>query len=36
MGKINAEWHRKHKSPRDAAGKEKWRKDHKKNCECRS
>jgi hypothetical protein len=33
---MNAEWHRKNKFPKDKSEeeKERWRKDHRMNCNC--
>lgn len=37
MGKINAEWHLKHKMPKNPTMDEriKWHLEHQKHCSCR-
>jgi len=37
MGKINAEWHKKNKMPKNPTleDKIKWHEGHSKNCACR-
>ncbi len=37
MGKINTEWHKKNKMPKNPKleGKIKWHEGHAKNCSCR-
>ncbi len=37
MGKINAEWHLKHKMPKNPTIEEriKWHLEHQKHCSCR-
>ncbi len=37
MGKINAEWHKKNKMPKNPSEAEriKWHKGHAKHCQCR-
>jgi hypothetical protein len=34
MGKLNFEWHKKHKFPKDEEEKDKWREEHRKHCGC--
>ena len=37
MGKINKEWHRSHKMPKNPTKEERyeWHKEHAENCQCR-
>jgi len=37
MGKINAEWHKNNRMPKNATveDKIKWHESHSKNCSCR-
>jgi len=36
MGKINAEWHKKNKTPKNATIEQRiiWHKGHAENCNC--
>ncbi len=38
MGKINAEWHKKHKMPRNPTIEQRieWHVEHLKHCSCRT
>ena len=38
MGKINVEWHKKHKMPKNPSFEEraKWHLEHAKECSCRA